>query len=90
MGLGSIKAAAEHADFDLSKVITWTPGSPVPFGFLADTFEAIAEESKVRDGRAPGQNIHWGECVAACGILSSIRSRLATSTMKTAVSSAHP
>ncbi|KAL6769241.1 LIG1 [Auxenochlorella protothecoides x Auxenochlorella symbiontica] len=46
VGLGSIKAAAEHADFDLSKVITWTLGSPVPFGFLADTFEAIAEESK--------------------------------------------
>lgn len=46
VGLGSIKAAAEHADFDLSKLATWPTGAPVPFGFLADTFEAIAEESK--------------------------------------------
>lgn len=44
--MGAIKAAAEHADFDLSKVVTWHHGAPVPFGFLADTFEAIAQESK--------------------------------------------
>ena len=46
VGLGAIKAAAEHADVDVSKLVTWPAGAPVPFGFLADTFEAIAEESK--------------------------------------------
>lgn len=47
-GVGSlaIKAAAEHGSFDLNSLVTWSPGSPVPFSFLADTFEAIAEESK--------------------------------------------
>jgi DNA ligase-1 len=46
VGTGAIKAAAEHGNFDLSQLATWPEGKPVPFGFLADTFEAIAEESK--------------------------------------------
>lgn len=47
MGTGAIKAAALHSGFDLSTLVTWKAGEPVPFGFLAATFEAIAEESKV-------------------------------------------
>lgn len=39
-------AAAAHADFDLGKLASWTAGQPVPFSFLADTFEAVGEESK--------------------------------------------
>lgn len=46
VGTGAIKAAAEHGNFVLSQLATWPEGKPVPFGFLADTFEAIAEESK--------------------------------------------
>ena len=47
-GVGSlaIKAAAEHGTFDLSKIVTWKDGAPVPFSFLADTFNAIGDESK--------------------------------------------
>lgn len=47
-GVGNlaIKAAAEHSSFDLSSLVTWKEGAPVPFSFLANTFEAIAEESK--------------------------------------------
>ncbi len=30
-----------------SKLATWEAGKPVPFSFLADTFDAIAETSKV-------------------------------------------
>lgn len=47
MGTGAIKAAAEHGSFELAKLATWGEGKPVPFGFLASTFEAIGEESKV-------------------------------------------
>lgn len=39
-------AAAAHADFDLAKLASWKAGEPVPFMFLASTFEAVAEESK--------------------------------------------
>ena len=46
MGLGAIAAAAKHGKFELDKLATWKPGQAVPFAFLADTFEAIAEESK--------------------------------------------
>lgn len=46
MGLGAIAAAAKHGKFELDKLATWKAGQPVPFAFLADTFEAIAEESK--------------------------------------------
>ena len=31
-----------------SKLATWEAGKPVPFSFLADTFDAIAETTKVR------------------------------------------
>lgn len=31
-----------------SKLVNWGEGKPVPFAFLKDTFELIAEEPKVR------------------------------------------
>jgi DNA ligase-1 len=46
VGTGAIKAAALHGNFDVSKLATWEAGKPVPFSFLADTFDAIAETSK--------------------------------------------
>lgn len=46
MGTGAQAAAAKHGKFDLEKLATWKAGAPVPFAFLADTFETIAEESK--------------------------------------------
>ncbi|GAB4820174.1 hypothetical protein N2152v2_007220 [Parachlorella kessleri] len=46
VGKGAVTAAAEHSAFDLSKLATWEAGKPVPFSFLADTFEAIADEPK--------------------------------------------
>lgn len=46
VGLGAVAAASKHGKFDLDKLATWKAGQPVPFAFLADTFEAIAEESK--------------------------------------------
>lgn len=46
VGTLAIKAAAEHTSFDLASLVTWEAGKPVPFSFLANTFEAIAEESK--------------------------------------------
>lgn len=45
VGTRSIEAAAEHRDFKPSDLINWEAGKPVPFLFLANTFEAIAEES---------------------------------------------
>ncbi|KAK9814328.1 hypothetical protein WJX72_004071 [[Myrmecia] bisecta] len=46
VGLGALAAAAQHGTFDLPALATWKPSDPVPFAFLATTFEAIAEESK--------------------------------------------
>lgn len=46
VGLGAVAAASKHGKFELDKLATWQAGQPVPFAFLADTFEAIAEESK--------------------------------------------
>ena len=41
VGLGAVAAAAKHEAVDVSKLITWQQGAPVPFAFLA----------KVRPGR---------------------------------------
>lgn len=46
VGVGAIEAAAKHAAFDLDALATWKAGQPVPYSFLANTFEAIAETSK--------------------------------------------
>ncbi len=45
-GGGRSGGRGKHGKFDLDKLATWKAGQPVPFAFLADTFEAIAEESK--------------------------------------------
>ena len=39
MGLGAIAAAAKMGEVDPLTMATWAPGEPVPFSFLADTFE---------------------------------------------------
>ena len=51
VGQGALAAAAKHATVDIQAVIggRWAAGEPVPFEFLADTFEAIAETSKRLD-----------------------------------------
>lgn len=46
VGTGAHAAAAKHGKFELDKLANWKAGDPVPFAFLADTFETIAEESK--------------------------------------------
>lgn len=46
VGAGALSAAAKHTDIDVTKLITWKAGSPVPYAFLADTFEAIASTTK--------------------------------------------
>lgn len=39
VGLGSLAAAAKHGDADISSLIKWKDGAPVPYTLLADTFE---------------------------------------------------
>ena len=39
VGLGAIAAAAKMGEVDPLTMATWAPGEPVPFSFLADTFE---------------------------------------------------
>lgn len=46
VGALGLKAAKEHEKVDIESLISWTRGEPVPFSFLTNTFEAIAEESK--------------------------------------------
>lgn len=46
VGALAMKAAEGHQSVDIDAIITWNKGDPVPFSFLANTFEAIAEESK--------------------------------------------
>lgn len=46
MGSGALAAAAQHGTFELDKLATWQAGQPVPFAFLADTFESVAETPK--------------------------------------------
>ena len=46
VGIGAQAAAAKHGTFDLTDLAKWQAGSPVPFGFIAQTFEAVACESK--------------------------------------------
>ncbi len=56
VGTGALAAAALHADFDLDALATWAPGKPVPFAFLAATFEEISEESK--------RKLLWDNCAS--------------------------
>lgn len=46
VGLGAVAAAEAYGNFDVSKVATWKAGEPVPFTFLASTFETIASTTK--------------------------------------------
>lgn len=49
VGTGALEAAKLHKKFDLEKVIAtspWKTGEPVPYAFLAATFDDIAPESK--------------------------------------------
>ncbi|GIL44509.1 hypothetical protein Vafri_1960 [Volvox africanus] len=46
VGTGAVAAASKYAEADISKLITWKTGSPVPYSLLANTFEAIAETTK--------------------------------------------
>ena len=51
VGQGALAAAAKHGSVDVAALVNgkWESGKPVPFEFLADTFEAIAETSKRLD-----------------------------------------
>lgn len=49
VGAGALAAAALHADFDVDAhvaVAKWQAGQPVPYAFLAATFNEIAPQSK--------------------------------------------
>ena len=46
VGLGAVAAAKAYANFDSAELATWKAGEPVPFLFLASTFEAIANQPK--------------------------------------------
>jgi len=46
VGHGALEAAMRACETDVSKLVFWKAGQPVPYKFLADTFEAIAETSK--------------------------------------------
>lgn len=49
VGAGAVAAASLHADFDLEAHVAlakWKAGDPVPYAFLAATFNEIAPQSK--------------------------------------------
>ncbi|EFJ43817.1 ATP-dependent DNA ligase [Volvox carteri f. nagariensis] len=46
VGTGAVAAATKYAEADITKLITWKKGTPVPYSLLANTFEAIAGTSK--------------------------------------------
>ena len=46
VGALAVKAAEQHQQVDISSLITWGQNEPIPFAFLSNTFEGIAEESK--------------------------------------------
>ena len=43
VGTKALAEAAQHNTFDLSTLGSWQAGKPVPFAFLANAFEAIAQ-----------------------------------------------
>lgn len=46
VGEKSQVAAGHHRNFDLEAKASWKSGDPVPYSFLADTFEAVGETTK--------------------------------------------
>ncbi len=43
VGTKALAEAAHHNTFDLKTLGNWDAGKPVPFAFLGDVFEAIAQ-----------------------------------------------
>lgn len=66
VGTGAHAAAAKHGTFELDKLATWKAGEAVPFAFLADTFEAIAEESKRLVITNLLVSAHQRSCLSGC------------------------
>ncbi|KAF6253198.1 ATP-dependent DNA ligase [Scenedesmus sp. NREL 46B-D3] len=46
VGTGALAAAKHAVGVDVKELITWKEGTPVPYAFLAETFETIATTSK--------------------------------------------
>eukprot|EP00198_Chlamydomonas_reinhardtii_P013554 XP_001702891.1 DNA ligase [Chlamydomonas reinhardtii] len=46
VGTGALAAASKYKEQDISAVISWKEGQPVPYSLLANTFEAIAGTTK--------------------------------------------
>eukprot|EP00882_Tetradesmus_deserticola_P018805 GHRQ01020193.1.p1 GENE.GHRQ01020193.1~~GHRQ01020193.1.p1 ORF type:complete len:419 (+),score=239.96 GHRQ01020193.1:148-1257(+) len=46
VGTGALAAAKLAVGVDVKELITWKEGAPVPYAFLAETFETIAKTSK--------------------------------------------
>ncbi|WIA32794.1 hypothetical protein OEZ86_005976 [Tetradesmus obliquus] len=46
VGTGALAAAKLAVTVDVTKLVTWKEGAPVPYAFLAETFETIATTSK--------------------------------------------
>uniref|UniRef100_A0A383WI45 DNA ligase n=1 Tax=Tetradesmus obliquus TaxID=3088 RepID=A0A383WI45_TETOB len=46
VGTGALAAAKLAVTVDVQKLVTWKEGAPVPYAFLAETFETIATTSK--------------------------------------------
>ena len=39
VGTGALAAAKAAVGVDVDKMVTWTKGAPVPYAFLAETFQ---------------------------------------------------
>lgn len=39
VGFGALEAAGRYAGVDVSKLVTWPAGKPVPYSYLTGTFE---------------------------------------------------
>ncbi len=46
VGAGALAAAVKYGAMDVPALVTWKEGQPVPYLFLANTFEAIAGTTK--------------------------------------------
>ncbi|CAK0786390.1 hypothetical protein CVIRNUC_009603 [Coccomyxa viridis] len=46
VGTGALAAAMAYSSFDVTQLATWQAGDPVPFSFLAKTFDSIATTTK--------------------------------------------
>eukprot|EP00878_Enallax_costatus_P010738 GHUV01011215.1.p1 GENE.GHUV01011215.1~~GHUV01011215.1.p1 ORF type:complete len:820 (+),score=334.68 GHUV01011215.1:667-3126(+) len=46
VGTGALQAAKQAVGVDIKQLITWKEGQPVPYAFLAETFQTIAGTTK--------------------------------------------